>query len=75
MFLNCIFSKNIILIIIDFKISKTNNGKKSLLHNGNSYKIDAVLKSCDISWRCTIQKCKGRLRTDNANGRTMVELS
>ena len=58
---------------MDFKISDTNRGKESLLHNAYSYRIDAVLKSGDISWRCTNKKCKGRLRKDNANGRTMVE--
>ena len=52
---------------MDFKISDTNRGKKSLLHNGYSYRIDVVLKSDDISWRCTNKKCKGRLRTDSAS--------
>ena len=44
-FLNCILSKNIILTIMDFKISDTNKGKKSLEHSRNIYRIDAVLKS------------------------------
>ena len=30
---------------MDFKISDTNRGKKSLLHNGYSYRIDAALTS------------------------------
>ena len=49
--LTCILSKNIVLTIMDFKISDTNRGKKSLLHNGYSYRIiiDVVLKSGDIS--------------------------
>ena len=58
---------------MDFKISDTNRGTKSLLHNGYSYRIDDVPKSGDISWRCTNKKCKGRFRADSANGRTMVE--
>ena len=62
MFLKCILSKNIILTIIYFKFSDTNRGKKRLLHNGYSYRIGAVLKSGDISWRCTNKKCKSRLR-------------
>ena len=52
---------------MDFKISNTNRGKKNLLHNGYSYRTDVVLKSGDISWRCTNKKCKGRLRTDSAS--------
>ena len=43
-FLNCILSKNIILTIMDFRISDTNRGNKSLFHNGYSYRIDAVLR-------------------------------
>ena len=42
MFLNSILSKNIILIIMDFKISETNRGKKSLLHIGYIYRIDTL---------------------------------
>ena len=42
-FLTCILSKNIVLTIMDFKISDTNSGKKGLLHNGYSYRIDVVL--------------------------------
>ena len=30
---------------MDIKISDTYRGKKSLLHNGCSYRIDAVLKA------------------------------
>ena len=51
---------------MDFKISNTNRGKKSLIYDGFIYRIDGVLKCRDISWRCTNKKCKGRLRTDSA---------
>ena len=51
---------------MDFKISDTNKGKKSLIYDGFIYRIDGVLKCGDISWRCTNKKCKGRLRTDSA---------
>ena len=37
---------------MDLKISDTNKGKKSLLYNDYNDKIDVVLKSSDISWRC-----------------------
>ena len=29
-------------------------------------RVDNVLKSGDISWRCTNKKCKGRVRTDSS---------
>ena len=52
---------------MDFKISETNKGKKSLIFDhGFIYRIDGVLKWGDISWRCTNKKCKGRLKTDSA---------
>ena len=51
---------------MDYKISDTNKGKKSLIYNGFIYRIDSVLKCGDISWRCTNKKCKGGLRTDSA---------
>ena len=51
---------------MDFKISDTNKGQKSLIYDGFIYRIDGVLECGDISWRCTNKKCKGRLRTDSA---------
>ena len=51
---------------MDFKISDTNKGKKSLIYDGFIYRIDGVLKCGDILWRCTNKKCKGCLRTDSA---------
>ena len=51
---------------MDFKISDTNKGKKSLIYDGFIYRIDGVLKYGDIPWRCINKKCKGRLRTDSA---------
>ena len=50
---------------MDFKISDTNKGKKSLIYDGFIYRIDGVLKCGDISWRCTIQRL--------VNGSTIVE--
>ena len=55
---------------MDFKISDTNKGKRSLLHNGYSYRIDAVLKSRDIFGGVRGQQT---LNSTLANGRTMVE--
>ena len=51
---------------MDFKISVTNKGTKSVINDGFIYRIDGVLKCGDLSWRCTNKKCKGRLRTDSA---------
>ena len=51
---------------MDFRISDTNRGKKSLLCDGYIYRNDTVLKCGDISWQCTNKKCKGRVRTDSA---------
>ena len=51
---------------MDFKISDTNKGKKSLTYDGFIYRIDGVLKCGDISWQCTNKKCKGHLRTYSA---------
>ena len=49
---------------MDFKVTETNKGKKCLIHNGFSYRMDSILKDNDIAWRCTNSKCKGRLRSD-----------
>jgi hypothetical protein len=51
-------------IKMDLVLSETNKGKKALLHEGFTYRIDFVLKSEDISWRCTKRGCKAKLRTD-----------
>ena len=48
---------------MDFKISDMNKGKKSLIYDDFIYRIDGVLKCGDISWRCTIMKCKGRVES------------
>ena len=50
---------------MDFKISETNQGEKSLVHDEYVYRIDIVLKSTEISWRCTNRHCKARLSTDS----------
>ena len=49
---------------MDIVVSETNKGKKALLYEGFTYRIDFVLKSEDISWRCTKRGCKAKLRTD-----------
>ena len=51
---------------MNFKISNTNKGKKSLIYDGFIYRIDGVLNCGEKSWRWTNKKCKGRLRTDSA---------
>jgi hypothetical protein len=49
---------------MDLVVSETNKGKKSLLYEGCTYRIDLVLKSEDISWRYTKRGCKMKLRND-----------
>ena len=49
---------------MDFTLSETSKGKQSLLYDGFAFRIDRVLKSGDISWRCTVKNCKGRIKTD-----------
>jgi hypothetical protein len=49
---------------MDLVVSETNKGKKALLYEGFTYRIDIVLKSEDISWRCTKRGCKAKLITD-----------
>ncbi len=51
---------------MDVSVTETNKGKKSLIYDGYTYRIDRILKENDISWRCTNNKtnCKARVRTD-----------
>ena len=35
-----------------------------MLYDGFAFRIDRVLKSGDISWRCTVKNCNGRIKTD-----------
>ena len=55
---------------MDFKISDTNKGKKSLIYDGFIYRIDGVLKCGDISWRCTNKKCKCHVNNERNEPRT-----
>ena len=47
-----------------FTLSEMSKGKKSLLYDGFTFRIDNVLKYGDISWRCTVKNGKGRIKTD-----------
>jgi hypothetical protein len=49
---------------MDLIVSETNKRKKNLLYGGFTYRIDFVLKSEGISWKCTKRGCKAKLRTD-----------
>ena len=49
-----------------FNISEMNKGQKSLICDGYVFRVDNVLKSGYISWRCSNKKCKGRVRTDSS---------
>jgi hypothetical protein len=52
------------IIKMNFTLSETSKGKQSLLYDGFAFRIDRVVKSGDISWRCTVKNCKGRIKTD-----------
>ena len=54
------------ILTMDFKISETSKGKKSLNYESYVFRIDNVLKSSNISCQCTNRPCKARFRTDNA---------
>jgi hypothetical protein len=46
-------------------VSETNKDKTSLLYNDYTFCVDAVLKNQEISWWCTKNSWKCRLRTDS----------
>lgn len=50
---------------MEFTISRTNKGKKCLMHDGYINRVDGTVMDGYISWRCTNKKCKGRLKTDS----------
>jgi hypothetical protein len=49
---------------MDLVVSETNKGKKALVYEGFTYRIDFLLNSKDISWRCTKRGCKAKLSMD-----------
>lgn len=51
---------------MEFTLSETNRGKKSLLYEQNTYRVDRITQDDCISWRCTMKTCKGRLRTNSS---------
>lgn len=44
----------------------TNKGHRSIICEGYRYRLDNILKSDAVSWRCTMKGCKARLRTDTS---------
>jgi hypothetical protein len=52
------------ILKIEIFISETNREKKSLIYDGYTFRVDRVLKNSEISWRCTKNSCKCRIRTD-----------
>ena len=55
---------------MEVNLTGTNKGAKSLICDG--YRVDKVLKSNEISWRCTANSCTARVRTDE-NGSMIVQ--
>ena len=56
---------------MEFIIPETNRGKKCLLHDGYVYRLDAVLKNQDSSWKCSNKNCRARVKT-NHDGSTII---
>ena len=50
---------------MELTVSEKNKDNKSLLYDGYTFRVDAVLKKQEISWRCTKNYCKCRLWTDS----------
>jgi hypothetical protein len=42
----------------------TNKGHHSIICEGYRYRLDNILKSDAVSWRCTMKGCKARLKTE-----------
>jgi len=57
---------------MEVNLTETNKGAKSLICDGFRYRVDKVLKSKEISWRCTAKSCSARVRTDE-NGSMIVQ--
>jgi hypothetical protein len=50
---------------MELTVSEKNKDNKSLLYDGYTFHVDAILKKQEISWRCTKNYCKCRLWTDS----------
>jgi hypothetical protein len=51
---------------MDFVKAQTNMGKECMIVDGYTFRRDSILKSGEISWRCSLnrQKCQAKIRTD-----------
>jgi hypothetical protein len=49
---------------MEVTVIETNKGHKSILCEGFRYRLDVETKSGDLSWRCSANGCKARVRTD-----------
>ena len=45
---------------------ETNRGKRSIICDGFRYRVDGILKSYVVSWRCSVTDCKAGIRTDSS---------
>jgi hypothetical protein len=52
---------------IDVTRTDTNKGKKCIIVDGFSFRINYYLKNGDVSWRCTNYKCKATIKTKDDN--------
>jgi hypothetical protein len=45
---------------------ETNRGERSIICDEFRYRVDWILKSDVVSWRCSVKDCKARIRTDSS---------
>ena len=52
---------------MELQMTETDQGKNKLICDGYRYRVDKMIKSQEISWRCCINDCKARIKTDVKN--------
>lgn len=52
---------------MDFTITETNRGNKSLICEDYNFRFHKSLKNGNNSWRCSNKKCKATCKTDSEN--------
>ena len=52
---------------------ETNQGKRSNICDGFRHRVDGILKSDVVSWRCSVKDCKARTRTDSSTQTVLMQ--
>ena len=45
---------------------ETNRGKRSIICDRFPYRVDGILRSDVVSWRCSVKDYKARIRTESS---------